>query len=378
MNAHALSYHSPLESRWPLPPHVTGFTPPWPAPAGQGSSSDRRAPSPASPRSAGPRHRRTDPLSPPPASATAAPATRCPAARSGRAASSRPAFPRPPPPAPRALRRSAGPVPPDRLADSGAGGERRCRGGERRTAAPRSRSSYPNLPPTAPPSCREGGVIAAPPPEEGPPTARAARGGASRGAGQRPAGPSSRRGRRAGPTAPLCPDSGAAQLGKVTNGPFSAQAGEAAAAPRADGSCSRGGRGAPAGLGIASPACPAERCGPVVLLRCLHVQTLSRWLRNKGSAGVLRSCLLSVTQNQCCVAQFRFPRSLSTSCSFQALPYKPYSLNMAKCLKSDAAPGGKLLERFHFFFFSVEGGEEEKKKLKERKKKKKIKEKIRK
>lgn len=189
MNAHALSYHSPLESRWPLPPHVTGFTPPWPAPAGQGGSSDRRAPSPAPARPERPRHRRTDPLSPPPASVTAAPATRCPAARSGRAASSRPAFPRPPPPAPRALRRGAGPVPPDRLADSGAGGEQRCRGGKRRTAAPRSRSSYPNLPPTAPPSCREGGVIAAPPPEEGPPTARAAPGGASRERGSVPPAP---------------------------------------------------------------------------------------------------------------------------------------------------------------------------------------------
>lgn len=123
---HALSDHSPPQPKWPLLPHAASFMPSWPGSAGHGGSSDRAAPSPhraplrglsAPGTPAGSEAHTETPL---PASCQHHrgphnPAPRSPA-RPGRAASSRPAFPGPPPLARRALKRGAGPAPPERLA----------------------------------------------------------------------------------------------------------------------------------------------------------------------------------------------------------------------------------------------------------------------
>lgn len=171
MITHALSYHSPLEPRWPLLSHVTSFTDSLPGSARHGGSSDRGAPSPrqaplrglSAPGTTAREAAHTEAALPTACQRHRGPHNRAPRSparhplvpgRAGprRAASSRPALPGSLPPAPRAVRRGVGPAAPDRLAGSGEDGERHCRGGEGGAAAPRSGSSYPNLPPTAPPS----------------------------------------------------------------------------------------------------------------------------------------------------------------------------------------------------------------------------------
>lgn len=147
-------------------------------------------------------------------------------------------------------------------------------------------SWQPNLPPTAPPSWREGG--AAPPPEEGPtqPGLPAAAPPGEPKASELLLPP--RRTGMGSHGSPL-PVLGQPDWQKLSSSRFRAgapagarQCGAAGSAPRADGGCSR--------RGARSLGC-GWRCSAVAAVSCLRVQASLGRLRKRESSGVLRSLL---------------------------------------------------------------------------------------